>query len=175
MPKGDWIKFKPALEKEILKLHDSGKSATEIGKLTNKFTSSILRVLKRNNRKLNRVYAGKGPEHSQWKGGRSIHGQSGYWTIYMPYHPRKKNNNRVFEHIVIAEKKYGRLIKKSEPIHHIDFDRTNNNPDNLYLCRNHKKHRDIHCSLEEIARELFRKGKLGFKDGSYYWKQTATE
>jgi hypothetical protein len=168
MPKGDWIKFSRELENKILALHDSGKSATEIGKLTNKFTSSILRVLKRNNRKLNRVYAGKGSEHSQWKGGRGI--KSGYWTVYMPDHPRALKIGRVFEHIIIAEKKYGRLIKKSEPIHHIDFDRLNNNPKNLYLCKNHKKHRDLHCSLEEIARELFRKGILEFKNGKYYYK-----
>jgi IS30 family transposase len=170
MPKGEHIKFKKEFEKEILRLFDSGKSATAIGKITNKFTSSILRVLKRNNRKLNRIFQGKGPDHPQWKGGRSLHGQSGYWTIYSPNHPRKKKNNRVFEHIVIAEKKYGHLITKDTPIHHIDFNRQNNNPNNLYLCNGHKEHRDIHISLENIARKLFTQNKLGFKQGEYYWK-----
>ena len=33
-------------------------------------------------------------------------------TVYSPQHPRVLNNNRVFEHIIIAEKKYGRLISK---------------------------------------------------------------
>lgn len=112
----------------------------------------------------------KGKTHSQWNGGRSKHGQSGYWTVYAPEHPRKKSNNRVFEHILIAEKKYNKQITKATPIHHIDFDRLNNDPKNLYLCEGHKEHRDIHCSLEEIARELFRQGNLGFKDGKYYWK-----
>ncbi len=168
MPKGDWIKFKPEFEKKVLEMHDKGMSATEIGKQLGKFTSSILRVLKRNDRKLNNVYQGKGSEHSQWKGGRGV--KAGYMSIYMPEHPRAMNIGRVYEHIVIAEKKYGREIKKGEPIHHIDFDRLNNNPDNLYICENHTEHQDLHYSLEEVARELFRQGKLGFKDGKYYWK-----
>jgi hypothetical protein len=87
----------------------------------------------------------------------------------MPEHPRALNIGRVFEHIVVAEKKYGRAIKKGEPIHHIDFDRLNNNPKNLYLCKNHQEHMDLHYSLEEVARELFRQGKLGFINGKYVW------
>lgn len=162
------MKFKKDFEEKILKLHDSGLSAHEIGKRLGKFTSSITRVIKRNGRKLNCVYRGKGAEHSQWKGGRGV--KAGYWSIYMPEHPRAMNIGRVYEHIVIAEKKYGRTIKKGEPIHHIDFNRLNNDPNNLYLCENHKEHQDLHYSLEEVARELFRQGKLGFKDGKYYWK-----
>jgi hypothetical protein len=168
MPKGDWIKFNPEFEKEILKLHDTGKSATEIGKITGKFTSSILRVLKRNNRKLNRVYQGKGENHSQWKGGRSVHGQSGYWTVYAPNHPRRKANNRVFEHIIIAEKKYGREIKKGEPIHHIDFDKLNNNPKNIYLCKNHSEHQKLNKSMNKIFKELYNRDLIFFRNGQYY-------
>lgn len=168
MPKGDWIKFKPEFEEKILKLHDQGKSATEIGKITKKFTSSILRVLRRNGRKLNRVYQGKGSEHSQWKGGRGI--KSGYWSIYMPEHPRAINIGRVYEHIIVAEKKYGKTIPKNEPIHHVDFDRLNNNPKNLHLCTGHKQHRDLHVSLEIIARELYLKGVIGFENGGYFLK-----
>ena len=88
----------------------------------------------------------------------------------MPEHPRSMNIGRVYEHIVIAEDKYGKSIPKNQPIHHIDFDRTNNNPDNLYLCENHKEHRDLHIALEMIARELFEKGIIGFKDGKYFLK-----
>ena len=104
-----------------------------------------------------------GKNHPQWKGGRGL--KSGYWTVFIKNHPRKLNNGRVFEHILIAEKKYGRFIKKGEPIHHIDFDKKNNSPENLHLCNSHKEHKDIHCSLEEIARDLFRNGKLIFENG----------
>lgn len=106
-----------------------------------------------------------GENHPQWKGGRGL--KSGYWTVYSKGHPRRLNNGRVFEHILVAEKKYGRFIKKGEPIHHVDFDKTNNAPENLYLCKGHKEHKEIHLSLEFIARDLFRAGKLKFENGVY--------
>ena len=153
------------IQKEMIKRFKNGESAASIGKKLHLFTTSVTRVLKRNGLKMK---SGKGKEHSGWKGGRGI--KSGYWTVYVEKHPRRLNNGRVFEHILVAEKKYGRFISKGEPIHHINFDRLNNNPANLYLCKNNKEHMDLHYSLEEVARELYRKGKLGFKDGKYYWK-----
>jgi hypothetical protein len=74
----------------------------------------------------------------------------------------------VFEHILVAEEKYGKPIPKEQPIHHIDFDRQNNQPNNLYLCESHKEHKDIHFGLEDVARELYHKGLIGFKNGKYY-------
>lgn len=149
----------------MVERYKKGESATSIGHSMGLYATSVSRVLKRHGL---RMRSGKGPEHSGWKGGRGI--KSGYWTVYNTTHPRRLNINRVFEHILVAEKKYGRYIKKGEPIHHIDFDRLNNKPKNLYLCKNHKEHMDIHYSLEEIARDLFRKGRLGFRNGKYYWK-----
>lgn len=52
------------------------------------------------------------------------------------------------------EKKIGKRIIGKQPIHHIDFDKMNTNINNLYLCKNEKEHRKIHCSLENIGREL---------------------
>ena len=77
------------------------------------------------------------------------------------------NIRRVYEHILVAEEKIGRPISKSEPIHHIDFDRLNNDPNNLHVCENHSEHNRIHNSLENIARELYRAGVIEFKDGEY--------
>lgn len=153
-------------KQKVIDRYKETKNAGLVAKEFGKFRSSVLRVLK-----LAGVYkkpSGKGSGHSQWKGGRGV--KSGYWTVYIENHPRKLNNGRIFEHILVAEKKYGRPIGKKEPIHHIDFNRLNNNPDNLYLCQNNKEHMDLHYSLEEVARELFISGKLGFKDGKYFWK-----
>lgn len=143
----------------------NGHSASSISRLMGYGTTSVTRILKRNGCIM---ASGKGKEHSGWKGGRGI--KSGYWTVYNVDHPRRMGINRVFEHILVAEKKYGRTIKKGEPIHHINFNRLDNNPDNLYLCSGHKEHMDLHYSLEDVARKLFNDGKLGFKDGKYYWK-----
>jgi len=160
------IRWTKEYRTKVLDLYSKHKNAGKVAKELKKFRSSVLRVLKQEG-----VYikpSGKGEGHSQWKGGRGI--KSGYWTVYNPNHPRALNIGRVWEHLLVAEKKLGRYITKSEPIHHIDFDRLNNDPDNLYVCRDTQEHMKIHYSLEEVARELFRQGKLGFKDGKYYWK-----
>ena len=68
------------------------------------------------------------------------------------------------------EKKKGHSINGRNPIHHIDFNKENCSEDNLWLCENEKEHRDIHCSLDYVARELYKKGIIGFKEGKYYVK-----
>ena len=159
-------KFPSYFEKIILDLHDDGKSLHEIGRNLDKHPTSISRVIKRNGRVPH--FNNKGSGHPGWKGGRGI--KSGYWTVYNEDHPRKLNNGRVFEHILVAEKKLGRSISRKEPIHHIDFDRLNNDPDNLFICKSNSEHMKSHYSLEEVARELFIRGVLGFKDGVYFLK-----
>jgi hypothetical protein len=150
-------------ELEMVVRFKGGESASSIARDMGLYTTSVTRVLKRHGMKMP---SGKGKKHPGWKGGRSL--KSNYWTVYAPEHPRVLNNNRVFEHILIAEKKYGRSIPKGQPIHHIDFDRQNNHPDNLHLCENHQEHKLIHVSLEMLARELFHNGIIGFKNGKYY-------
>lgn len=109
---------------------------------------------------------GKGKNHSQWKGGKQI--IQGYSATYLPNHPRARKNGYLFDHIIEMEKKIGKSVGGKHPIHHIDFDKLNNCPENLWLCENEKEHRDIHCSLDYVARELFKKGIIKFKDGRYY-------
>lgn len=40
----------------------------------------------------------------------------------------------------IAEKKIGRKLKSSEIVHHLDGDSTNNDPANLFVCKNQSEH-----------------------------------
>ena len=157
---------------EVIKQdYESGLSIVEMGKNYGVSPQAVHYALKRIgvSTRAEKQIGLCGKNHPQWKGGRGI--KSGYWTVYIEEHPRKLNNGRVFEHIIVAEKKYGREIKKGEPIHHIDFDRLNNNPSNLYLCKDNQEHMKLHYSLEEVARDLFSAGKLGFKGGKYYWKK----
>ena len=160
-------KYSEIKEQEILTLYDSGISATKIGKQFGVGTTAITRVLKRFDRK---ICTNKGSDHPNWKGGRGL--KSGYWTVFVEgYHPRKLNIGRVYEHILVAEKKLGRYITKKEPIHHIDFNRQNNKEENLFVCKTTSQHMKIHYSLENIARELFHAGIIEFNGLEYQLKK----
>ena len=89
--------------------------------------------------------------------------QGGYYRQYI-------DGKRVWSHRHEAEKKIGRKLKKSEPVHHIDGDKLNNNHDNLYVCRDRSHHGIVHDSLEEVAFSLYKLGIIGFDEetGEYY-------
>lgn len=58
----------------------------------------------------------------------------------------------VSEHRVVVERTLGRCLRRGEYVHHIDEDRTNNEPDNLVVV-NAAQHRRIHNHYERIRRE----------------------
>lgn len=68
----------------------------------------------------------------------------------------------VLQHRLIAELKIGRKLLKGELVHHVDNNRTNNQPDNLYVCPNISTHRKIHSNLEDIAFKLVEAGIIKF-------------
>ncbi len=149
---------------EMVERYNSGESIAEIARSMNLFTTSVSRVLDRHGvikREVN-----KKESHPMWKGGRII--KSGYPASYRTEHPRRMNIPYVYDHILKWEEETGYIPTKEEPIHHLDIDRMNSNFINLYLCKNHKQHGDIHKSLENCAAELYKRGVIKFKDGEYY-------
>lgn len=66
---------------------------------------------------------------------------NGYVEVYWPEHHRARGNGYVFEHIIVLEKKLGRRLKPNEHCHHVDQNKTNNNPENLEVVdiREHSK------------------------------------
>ena len=150
------------LQKLMVELFKSGNTATKIAKQLSLHTTSVTRVLKRNGLIMS---DGKGKNHPNWKGGRGI--KTGYMTVFMPEHPRANNIRRVFEHILVAEKKLGRPILKSEPIHHVDLDRLNNNPSNLEVLTSHSEHQQLHASLDKVVSQLIKNKVIKFKNREY--------
>lgn len=45
-----------------------------------------------------------------------------------------------YEHIIVTEKALGKPLPKGANVHHIDADRTNNNPNNLVICPSKSYH-----------------------------------
>lgn len=69
---------------------------------------------------------------------------------------------RKYKHIAVMESVLGRIIKDGEVVHHIDCDKTNNDPNNLLLCASLSEHATIHHQLNDLVPELMRSGVITF-------------
>ena len=52
-----------------------------------------------------------------------------------------------WEHIRVAEQKLGRALGKTECVHHINGDKTDNKPENLMVLRSNTDHKHIHSKI----------------------------
>ena len=82
------------------------------------------------NKKISENQTGSG--NPNWKGGR-FEDADGYIRIKMKGHPLADSNGYVREHRLVAEKKYGRKLKKKEVVHHLNGIRNDNSPKNLAI------------------------------------------
>lgn len=71
----------------------------------------------------------------------------GYTAVLMPEHPRAQKSGYVYEHILVLEKTLGRSILPGETAHHIDGNRSNNDPGNLMLFKTPAMHTRFHGRL----------------------------
>ena len=94
----------------------------------------------------------KGSDNSAFAGYRTQNSE-GYWTLYIPEHPRAHFNGRVFEHIVLVEKQlgrpllyYGHNLGDNEVVHHRNLDPSDNSLSNLRVMTA-RDHIVLHRSL----------------------------
>jgi len=142
------------LEKILELYQDKDMSLKEVAKKVSCSGITISRFLKKNGVCVRSRGARHGPKNHKWKGGRRKDGQ-GYILIRVA--GRYRN-----EHRVVMEKMLGRKLKRSEIVHHIDRDRTNNRPENLELLgqkthsKRHPSKRRINVDVKELIR-LYKK------------------
>ena len=79
----------------------------------------------------------------------------------------KKRNSGKDIHRKVVEDNIGRELSRSEIVHHIDCNKTNNAIENLYVCNGQSEHSLLHRQLERIAGEFVERGLIIFKDGNY--------
>lgn len=72
-----------------------------------------------------------GPRNHNWKGGRVV-ASNGYVLVRVGKgHPLADVRGYAYEHRLVAEEKIGRPLRDGEQVHHVDGDKTNNDPRNL--------------------------------------------
>jgi len=132
-------------EKEVIKLYKSGEKVKDIGEKLSITRSTIWKTLKKYNITIRKT----------WSTGEGRHKDNcGYIKILKPNHPRTNCQGYVSEHRLVMEEKLGRFLTKIEVVHHIDYNRSNNNPDNLELFENIRTHNDYHGMLRHFVRQM---------------------
>ena len=82
-------------------------------------------------------------------------------------HPRANPAGYVYEHILIAEEKFGRYITREESVHHINFDSLDNRPENLDVLSK-STHQKIKKNIFNLIKPLMERGIIIYKNGKYH-------
>lgn len=130
----------PELGRDIRQAARDGKSAKEIAAKLGFSEVAVLKYARANGiRVVDRYHRG------------FIVTDSGYIQVPAKTHPRANGKGYVGEHVLVMEKKLGRLLAADEVAHHKDYDKMNNEPDNLQLMTvaEHKAH---HLSQKDCGR-----------------------
>lgn len=122
-------------------------------------------------------------KNASWKGGRVLINtvtkrghkfldySGGYYMVKDPDHPNAQKSGYVFESVKVALIVAGReKLNKDECVHHINFNKQDNRPDNLSICPR-QKHREFPGQIGKIIGELYDKGVVGFSiDQGYFFR-----
>lgn len=126
--------------KAVIKRYEAGESTRDIGTALGFSDGTIARYLRNAGILLRSAGFQQGEQHHQWRGGRILV-VGGYIQVRLqPDDPffcmamqKAKGASYVFEHRLVMAKQLGRPLEDHETVHHIDGDRTNNDPSNLQL------------------------------------------
>lgn len=103
--------------------------------------------------------------HYNWKGGKRIINGRAYTMV--KGHHRASRDGYVPNYVLNIEKFLGRSLEKGEVVHHINMDKSNDDPFNLYVCKDNKEHKLLHWQMEKLIKDFLSKGLIKFNNGIY--------
>lgn len=68
--------------------------------------------------------------------------ENGYIVVQVPEHPKSFRGGKYYEHRLVMERQYGRILERWETVHHINDIKTMNDECNLVVCTE-EEHRRI--------------------------------
>jgi hypothetical protein len=82
---------------------------------------------------------------------------NGYWLVKV----REGGGRWDKEHVLVAERQIGRRLLPDEHVHHINGVKTDNRPENLYVCTR-AQHSRAHGSFAALLPSLVEDGSVVF-------------
>lgn len=92
--------------------------------------------------------------------GNTYHHSDGYPMVWVG--KTNVRNGYMPVHRLVMGDVLGRIVTKEEKVHHINGDKEDFRPNNLYLCRNMQHHRYVHAQLENLSMSLVKMGLITF-------------
>lgn len=77
--------------------------------------------------------------------------ERGYTLVYLPEHLYANKRGYVLEHRFLVEKKIGRILIPTEPVHHINEKKWDNHIENLFPFHTQREHQSFHNKVKQFG------------------------
>lgn len=98
----------------------------------------------------------------------------GYVLVKQEDHPFADSYGYISEHRLVMEKLIGRFLDPNEIVHHIDGDKSNNKPTNLWLFTSRAEHTRFHNMMNVSTKKsnyVYLAGNISQDTRTYKWRE----